>query len=139
MPGDTPGFLRRDPADTGAVWAILDVERAANAVDAPAAPPWSAASFRARMTLGPPHGTPGETWYAAGTATGSAAGWYRLRLPDLENRDRAELDLTVHPASRRRGLGTALLRHAASRAEANGRAFLDAYVAEGTPGDAVAT
>src|SRR5260370_39478313 len=104
---DTPGFLRLDPADTGTVWAILDVERAANTVDDPAAPPWSAASFRARLTLGPPHGTPGETWYAAGTATGSAAGWYRLRLPDLENRDRAELGLPAHPAPPRRAAGSA--------------------------------
>jgi len=135
---DAPWLLRLDPADAGTVWAILDVERAARTVDDPAAPPWSAASFRARLTLGPPHGSPGETWFAAGTVTGSATGWYRLRLPDLENRDRAELNLTVHPASRRRGLGTALLRHAAGRAEANGRAFLDTFVAEGTPGDAFA-
>src|SRR5258707_6824277 len=124
MTPQMPPPQRLDPADTGALSAILDVERAALPVDDPAAPPWSAAVFRVRLTLGPPHGSPVETWYLTDAATGSVTGWYRLVLPDRENRDRAELDLTVHPAWRPRGTGTALLRHAARRAAGSGRAFL---------------
>jgi GNAT superfamily N-acetyltransferase len=51
-------------------------------------------------------------------------GWYYLILPKRENRDQAYLYLTVHPAWRRRGIGTALLRHAAGRAADSGRSVL---------------
>ena len=34
-------------------------------------------------------GDPAEAWLIPGTAPASVAGWYRLELPDLENRDRA--------------------------------------------------
>jgi GNAT superfamily N-acetyltransferase len=44
----------------------------------------------------------------------------------------------VHPARRRAGLGTALLRHAAGRASAAGREILDAGVQEGSAGEAFA-
>jgi GNAT superfamily N-acetyltransferase len=137
MTGEVP-ILRHDPADIDTVWALLDLENTANVADDPAAPPWGAGPFRARLTLGPEHGGAGETWYAPDEAAGAIIGWYRLQLPDLENRDRAMLNLVVHPARRRRGLGTALLRHAAGRAAANDRAFLDSFVPQGTAADAFA-
>jgi GNAT superfamily N-acetyltransferase len=44
----------------------------------------------------------------------------------------------VHPEFRRRGLGRALLRHAAGRAEAGGRSHLDGNVVQGSAGEAFA-
>jgi len=41
------------------------------------------------------------------------------------------VNLVVHPAFRRRGVGRALLEHAARRAAENGRSILDADVAQG--------
>ena len=44
----------------------------------------------------------------------------------------------MHPAERRRGVGLALLRHAASRAAAHGRTALNAGARDGSPGEAFA-
>ena len=71
----------------------------------------------------------------SGTAEDSVAGWYKLELPDLENLDQADLTLVVHPAQRRHGLGRALLRHAAARAEANGRSALNSPARFGGDGE----
>jgi GNAT superfamily N-acetyltransferase len=83
-------------------------------------------------------GDPAEAWYIPGTAPGSVVGWYRLELPDLENRDRAGLLIVVDPAARRQGLGRDLLRHAAGRAGAAGRSVLGGEVRDGSAGDAFA-
>jgi GNAT superfamily N-acetyltransferase len=69
-------------------------------------------------------GDPGEAWFVPGPEPGGVVAWYRLELPDLENRDRAGLHILVHPARRGRGIGRALLRHAAERAGAAGRVML---------------
>jgi GNAT superfamily N-acetyltransferase len=65
-------------------------------------------------------------------------GWYRLELPVRENADQAYLNLVVHPAGRRRGLGRTLLQHAAGRAAANGRIVLNGAARDGSPGEAFA-
>ena len=65
---------------------------------------------------------------------GGIAGWYQLRLPDRENLDWAALNLFVHPACRRGGVGTALLRHAAMRAAYHGRSALAARRSRARPG-----
>jgi len=83
-------------------------------------------------------GDPAEAWFIAGTPPATVVGWYRLELPDLENRDRAELLIVVDPAARRRGLGRELLRHAAERAAAAGRSVLGGEVRDGSAGDAFA-
>jgi GNAT superfamily N-acetyltransferase len=114
---------------------MLDVKRSAVAADDPSCPPWSPRVFQARLALGPPHRDPGEAWCLPDGASGGLAGWYYLRLPDLENRDSGTLDLMVDPAARRRGLGTALLRHAAGRARTHGRTGLIGYVAQGSAGE----
>ena len=48
-------------------------------------------------------------------------GWYLLELPFRDNKHLGGLDVMVRPDRQRRGLGTALLRHAAGRALADGR------------------
>ena len=130
-----PAVQRVDPADAATVRAMLDVERAALAADDPSSPVWSPRVFQARLALGPPHRDPGEAWCLPDDAAGGLAGWYYLKLPDLENRDWGSLELTVDPAARRRGLGTALLRHAAGRARAHGRAELFGDVIQGSAGE----
>jgi GNAT superfamily N-acetyltransferase len=54
------------------------------------------------------------------------------------NRDQANLELMVHPAARQRGIGLALLRHAAGRAAAHGRTALNGGARDGSPGEAFA-
>ena len=130
-------ILPLDLADTATVHACHQVHDAARRADDPFEPPRSAASFAARLT-GNWTGSPRETWYVPGEPGGTVAAWYWAEFPDRENRDRVSGDLVVHPALRRRGLGAALLRHAAGRAAASGRATLGSEVQEGSPGEAFA-
>jgi GNAT superfamily N-acetyltransferase len=92
-------------------------------------------------------GNPSEAWLVraetdpvpdSGISPGAIAGWYRLELPDRENLDRARLELMMHPDSRRRGLGRGLLRHAAVRAAAHGRAVLNSAAQNGSAGEGFA-
>jgi GNAT superfamily N-acetyltransferase len=68
----------------------------------------------------------------------SVVGYYRISLPDLENRDEANGGPLVHPAARRRGIGRELLGHAAGRAAAHGRTRFTAATTADTAGDAFA-
>ena len=126
-----------NPADPRVLRACYETHIAAMAADDPFEPPVSLDRFTARMRTGPAD-SPREGWYVPDEADGAAAAWYQAEYPAPENRDRVWLTLTVHPARRRAGLGTALLRHAAGRASAAGRAILDAGVQEGSAGEAFA-
>ena len=59
-------------------------------------------------------------------------------LPDRDNGHLGTLDITVRLDRQRRGVGTVLLRHAATRAVANGRQLLTGYAFTGTAGEAFA-
>jgi GNAT superfamily N-acetyltransferase len=135
---------RVDPADAALVRACHAVHEAAAAVDDPVwSPPLSLAMYSAYVRHDWP-GDPTETWYVPGDSIGPAgegapvAGTCYLQLPDLENRGRVFMVLTVHPAFRGKGVGRALLRHAARRAEADSRHFLDAVVVQCSAGQAFA-
>jgi len=130
-------ITRLDHADADGVRACYDVWMAAHAVDDPLSPPLSLPVFRHWLRQGW-ESDPSETWVAVDEATGEAVGWYRIELPDLENRHRASGGPTVRPASRRRGTGTALLRHEVERARANGRTVLRGGALVGSAGDAFA-
>jgi GNAT superfamily N-acetyltransferase len=125
-----------DPADEKTARACYDVMLAAHKVDEPIEPPMSYGTFSLYLREGWEK-TPGEVWVAVDDA-GAIVGFYRMRLPDLENLDEAAGGLTVHPAVRRRGIGRELLRHEGGRAEANGRTRFGASVTAGTAGDAFA-
>jgi GNAT superfamily N-acetyltransferase len=133
-------IVHLERTDEGGTRACYETTNAANAVDDPLNPPLALGSFTGWLHIGW-DANPNETWYVPGSAvtdsaTGTAAaGWCRLDLPDLENRERAHLTLVVHPAVRRRGLGRELLRHAAARAAANGRSVLTGAVMPGTAGE----
>ena len=130
-------ITRLDHADADGVRACHDVWLEAHAVDDPLSPPLSLPVFGHWLTHGW-ESAPSETWVAADEATGETVGWYRIELPDLENRHRASGSPTVRPASRRRGAGTALLRHEVERARANGRTVLRGGALVGSAGDAFA-
>ena len=110
-------IVRRDGTDPAVIRACHDVATARDAADDPFGPPLTLR----RLTGWLAHPVePTELWVAEGATAGGIAGWYLLRLPDQENLDRGALDLAVHPASRRGGVGRALLRHAASGRPATG-------------------
>ncbi|WP_369244052.1 N-acetyltransferase family protein [Streptomyces sp. R41] len=74
-------------------------------------------------------------WLASGT-DGAPAGSAFLRLFTKEGQEHlAELELAVHPAERRRGVGGALLEAAVSAARDEGRRSLVAQAETGSPGD----
>jgi GNAT superfamily N-acetyltransferase len=130
-------ITRWDPADGVALSGCKATWDAAQDIEDPDGPRmttpvlggWLRLSFTA---------DPAEAWFIPGAAPGSVAGWYRLCLPDLENLDHANLTIVVHPEHRRRGLGRALLGHAAKRAAAAGRSVLGGEVRDGSAGDAFA-
>jgi GNAT superfamily N-acetyltransferase len=128
---------RWDPGDTATAMACYEVFLAAHAADEPIEPPVSAGIFHTMLVKGHQR-TPAETWVAAPGADGAIAGFYQLTLPDLENKGRAFLLPYVHPAARRHGIGRALVRHAAARAAAHGRSFIDGVALAGQAGDAFA-
>jgi len=122
-------IVRWTADDPTATHACYELAQAVQAADDPCGAPQSARSFRVRLERAV---QPMELWFVPGETPGSVQAWYHLNLPDLDNRDRAGVNVLVHPAFRRRGLGTALLRHAAQRAAANGRSALTADAIQGT-------
>jgi GNAT superfamily N-acetyltransferase len=74
-------------------------------------------------------------WLASGT-DGAPVGSAFLRLFSKEGQEHlAELELAVHPAERRQGVGSALLEPAVSAARDEGRRSLVVQAATGSPGD----
>jgi GNAT superfamily N-acetyltransferase len=126
-----------DLADADTIRACFEVFLAAQRADEPDGPFFTERPFRGWLTTGW-GGNPREVWLTEGKAEGAVAGWYLLELPDLENLDQAELTLAVHPAQRRRGIGKALLKHAATRAAEHGRSVLTAPTRLGGDGEAFA-
>jgi GNAT superfamily N-acetyltransferase len=124
-----------DLVDPGAIRECFEVHLAAQRVDQPAGPWFTERPFGGWLTVGW-DGSPRELWLAFDQ--GSAVGWYRLLTPVTENLNQGGLDLVVHPAARRRGLGLALLRHAATRAAAHGRSALNGGARDGSPGEGFA-
>src|ERR1700730_7533989 len=82
-------------------------------------------------------GVPQQTWLAT-TDSGTPLGSYVLELPGRENRNSAFCYLLVALASRRQGVGTALVAHAAEQAELAGRALLMSRARVDAPGTAFA-
>jgi GNAT superfamily N-acetyltransferase len=122
-----------DPADEKTTRACYDVACAAQAVDDPIEPPQSYGLFDLYLRNGFEK-TPGEVWIGRDSG-GAVVGYYRIGLPDLENRDEAGGEPVVHPAARRRGYGRELLRHAGGRAAAHGRTRFGAATTTGGAGD----
>lgn len=130
-------ILPLDPADAATISACHDIHIAAVFADNLPEPPLSPTAFGTRLTLSRA-GSRTEAWFVPGTEAGTVAAWCRLELTAQENPHLALLDLRVDPARRRGGLGTALLRHAAGQAAADGRVSLRGTVQQGSAGEAFA-
>jgi GNAT superfamily N-acetyltransferase len=128
-------IVQADAADQAVTRACFEVVQAAAETDDPDGPPWSLRRMRGWIEF---PSEPAETWICEDEAAGAVRGWYFLIMPARENLDRAYLHLTVHPRWRRRGTGSALLRHAAGRAAASGRPVLGGGVFDNTAGAAFA-
>lgn len=141
-----------DRSDAGVIRGCHEVRQAAQRADDPDGAPLSERRLRAYLE-GDRTGIPNEVWFtdgggphdghahgggAHGGDPGGIRGWYVLHLPDLENLDHAFIDVVVHPGHRRRGTGTALLRHAARRAREHGRSALAGDTLTESAGDAFA-
>lgn len=127
--------MRGDPLDQATTQACFEVACAADKADDPLGPPWSLRRLRGWLKY---PSDPAEMWLCRDEASGAVRAWYCLILPERENRSRAHLYLTVDPAWRRQGTGTALLRHAAGRAADNGRSVLGSGTFQGSAGAAFA-
>jgi GNAT superfamily N-acetyltransferase len=128
-------IVQGDVSDRTTTQECFEVVRAVEETDDPLGPPWSLQRLRAWLEYPI---DPAEMWLCDDETTGAIHGWYYLILPERENRDRAYLQLLVHPSSRRRGIGTALLGHAAERAARGGRSVLGSGAFQDSAGAAFA-
>jgi GNAT superfamily N-acetyltransferase len=131
-------FIERfDPsADESRLRACYEMAAEAQRVDDPNAPPDSFARFRGWLVYGMA-GVPQQTWLATADS-GAPVGCYVLELPDRENRGNAWFSPIVAVSARRRGIGTALVAHAAEESERAGRALLMSHARVDSAGAAFA-
>ncbi|MFE0592735.1 GNAT family N-acetyltransferase [Micromonospora echinospora] len=107
-----------DESDQAAIDAAFQVAAAAQAVDLPDFPQLSRRQFEGAIR----HPMPSRSiLMALATLDDVPVGHLMLHLPQAENVDNASLDLAVHPAYRRRGIGRALYGHAVRELRGQGR------------------
>ncbi|GIJ75669.1 Acetyltransferase (GNAT) family protein [Micromonospora phaseoli] len=120
-----------EPADEAALDAAYRIVSAAQAVDLPDVPVGDRAEF-GLVAAHPPFGN--VIHHALARRDGAAAGYLRMRLPQLENTGNATVELIVDPAHRRHGVGQALLAYARKVAAGHGRIRLIAETVGALPG-----
>lgn len=107
-----------ESADDHAAELAYQIMAAALAADVPDLPPACRESFRGRLAYPWPD-LPARHFLAS--LDGEPVGYLNLLLPDLDNAENAHVDLAVHPAYRRRGVGRRLVEQAAAVAQQDGR------------------
>jgi GNAT superfamily N-acetyltransferase/RimJ/RimL family protein N-acetyltransferase len=128
---------RFDPrADEERLRACHEMVTSGRPQDDPNAPPESFSMFRGWWIYGF-SADPQQIWLAT-SDSGAQLGCYVLELPERENRSNGFCFPVVGLASRRRGVGTALVAHAAEQAELAGRTLLMSRSRVGAPGFAFA-
>jgi len=126
-----------DPkADEDQLRACHQLIVSAQSEDDPNVPPPSLGMLRGWLAYGFPD-EPRQCWFATADS-GAPLGCYALELPQRENRQTGFINLLVGVGSRRRGIGTALLAHAARQAEAADRTLLMSNARVGAPGSGFA-
>lgn len=118
------------PADDQAIDAVVRIEAAAAAVDLPDFP-----LFCPQRLIGSVrHPMPGDApVHLLAHLDGEAVGVLKLELPQLDNTENAAIELTVHPAARRRGVGRALFDRATELAREHRRKRLTAMTPDTAP------
>jgi GNAT superfamily N-acetyltransferase len=123
-----------DPGDKAQVHSLLAVMEAVDAHDRPGIRPFNSAHALASMTVSRDDARH-EHWIAV--CDGKVLGYLALVLPLLDNTHAMYFDLGVQPGERRRGVGSALLRHMEERAVEQDRSTLSTWLpvpGEGAPG-----
>jgi GNAT superfamily N-acetyltransferase len=110
----TPIESAEDPAYRQA----YQIASAAQAVDVPDYPPVCWESFAGALT----HPWPNRpSRHLLARLGGAPVGYLQLVLPDLDNTESANVEMSVHPQYRRRGVGRVLLERAVAIAREHGR------------------
>ncbi|MGI5246840.1 GNAT family N-acetyltransferase [Dactylosporangium sp. CA-139066] len=104
--------------DPAAIDAAYEINEAAQRADVPDFPPECRFLHRATFAVPPPAD---ERHVYLALDGDTPAGTLQLDLPRLDNLDKANVELSVRPEHRRRGIGRALAAHAAGVARAAGR------------------
>jgi len=120
--------------DIAGLEAFNAIETAAQREDVPDFPVLSTRASLIRLR----HDWPGQRshLFLAADRTGpdQPVGVLRVDLPQLDNTELASLNLSVHPAHRRRGVGRALYEAAVAFARENGRRVIHAETVTTVPG-----
>jgi RimJ/RimL family protein N-acetyltransferase len=116
-------YVRVQPDDTGRVQAVSDLWNAARLVDDPDARPSIPEMVAGQLRYGWDL-DPGEAYlYYADGAT-EPVGVLELELPTRDNLQLVWASITVHPAQRRQGHGSAMMKELLRRAEAADRSTI---------------
>lgn len=122
---------RLHPADEQGAQQAYEISAAVAAADVPDFPPPDRDYFFAQLSV-PFPGTEDE-WVLARVG-GEAAGYAQIELPQLDNVENVVVDLFVHPAYRRRGVGRALHAYVVRRAHELSRKRIMGFSVEALPG-----
>lgn len=115
-----------DPSDHALVQSWLAAQESVQDHDFPGLSPWHPLRALTGLVVHDPD-TRVERW--AAVCDGEVLGYLSLRLFDRDNTHLVGFDIGVLPASRRRGIGSALLRHAEERAAEDGRTAISSWLA----------
>lgn len=107
-----------DPSDDRVIDEIIEVLAASNAVETPDLPPPCRQHLVGTLRF-PRKAFEQKAFIARDGAT--LTGYLQVFLPRSDNPENSDLELTVHPAYRRRGVGRALLGHVTEFLRADGR------------------
>jgi GNAT superfamily N-acetyltransferase len=126
-----PEIAPLDAAHEATVEAVQALRVAAGAADVPDFPPPCAYGFRGQLT----HEVSSRRMERfVARSGGEVAGYLSMELPLLENLENADVELVVHPAHRRRGVGRILHEHLLERLRELGRKRYASMTVEALPG-----
>jgi GNAT superfamily N-acetyltransferase len=120
-----------DPADEAAATQAYEIVATAVAADLPDYPPYGQRRFLAELR----NPWPGDDHrLVLAHLDGVPAGYLTMHLPMLDNLDNADVEITVHPAHRRHGVGRTLYEYAVSVIRELGRKRISGMAVAALPG-----